>query len=66
MPRIQVRDTSLYFERNGSGPELFFIHGMCGDTRVWDGQVARLSNRFTCVTYDRRGHTRSDLGTQPE
>ena len=66
MPTIQVRDTSLYYERAGSGPKLLFIHGMCGDARVWDGQVARLKDRFTCITYDRRGHTRSELGTQPE
>ena len=66
MPTIQVRDTSLYYERAGSGPELLFIHGMCGDAASWEGQVARLADRFTCVTYDRRGHTRSAAGTEPE
>ncbi len=35
---------------------------MCGNANVWDGQVARLSDTFRCVTYDRRGHTRSPLG----
>lgn len=66
MPTISVRDTTLYYEQTGSGQPLVFIHGMCGDADVWSGQVARLSNRFTCITYDRRGHTRSTLGSEPE
>ncbi|HET6795048.1 MAG TPA: alpha/beta hydrolase, partial [Acidimicrobiales bacterium] len=66
MTTIPVRDTTIHYELAGSGPTLVFIHGMCGDARVWDGQVARLAGRFTCVTYDRRGHTRSAAGTAPE
>lgn len=66
MPTIPVRDTTLYYERAGSGPELLFVHGMCGDADVWEGQVRRLADRFTCITYDRRGHTRSGRGSAPE
>ena len=66
MPTIPVRDATLYYERAGTGPELLFIHGMCGDARGWSGQVTRLADRFTCLTYDRRGHTRSSAGTEPE
>ena len=54
MPTIPVRDTTIYYEQTGTGPTLLFIHGMCGDTRVWDGQVARLADRYSCVAYDRR------------
>jgi 3-oxoadipate enol-lactonase len=39
---------------------------MCGDADVWKGQVERLADRFTCITYDRRGHARSTLGKEPE
>ncbi|NKQ58636.1 alpha/beta hydrolase [Amycolatopsis sp. K13G38] len=66
MPTIAVRDTTTYYEQTGSGPELLFIHGMCGDASVWAGQVERLRDRFTCITYDRRGHTRSGRGSEPE
>lgn len=66
MPTIAVRDTTLYYEQAGTGPVLLFIHGMCGNADVWAGQVDRLADRFTCITYDRRGHTRSSLGTEPE
>jgi pimeloyl-ACP methyl ester carboxylesterase len=66
MPAIAVRDTTIYYEQAGRGPALLFIHGMCGDAAVWAGQVRRLAGRFCCVTYDRRGHTRSGPGTEPE
>jgi pimeloyl-ACP methyl ester carboxylesterase len=63
---VSIRDTTLYYERSGAGQELLFIHGMCGDARVWNGQVQRLADRFTCVTYDRRGHSRSASPTHRE
>jgi len=66
MPTISVRDTTIYYEQVGAGPALLFVHGMCGDAMVWGGQVDRLADRFSCVTYDRRGHTRSARGTEPE
>lgn len=66
MPTIPVLDTTIYYEQAGQGPALLFIHGMCGDAKVWAGQVERLAGRFNCVTYDRRGHTRSGLGAEPE
>lgn len=66
MPTIPVRDTTLYYEQTGTGPQLLFVHGMCGNADVWAGQAERLGDQFTCITYDRRGHTRSALGTEPE
>ena len=56
---VHANGTTLYAEQSGEGPSLVFVHGMCGDALVWANQVARLADRFTCTTYDRRGHTRS-------
>jgi pimeloyl-ACP methyl ester carboxylesterase len=56
---VQSNGTTLYSEQAGDGSSLVFVHGMCGDARVWADQVHRLSGRFRCTTYDRRGHTRS-------
>ena len=56
---VQANGTTLYAERTGDGPSLVFVHGMCGDGRVWSDQINRLTDRFRCTTYDRRGHTRS-------
>ena len=64
MAVLDVNDVRLHFDVAGQGPPLVFIHGMCGRGRVWAGQVKRLSDEFTCVTYDRRGHgASSDAGT---
>ena len=40
----------------GSGPALIMIHGIGARRATFDGMVAGLSDRFTCVTYDLRGH----------
>lgn len=56
---VQANGSNLYTEQAGEGPPLVLVHGMCGDARVWADQVERLSDRFQCTTYDRRGHTRS-------
>jgi 3-oxoadipate enol-lactonase len=63
MPTARVNESMIYYEELGHGPALLFIHGMCGNANVWDDQVARLSPQFRCITYDRRGHTRSPLGS---
>lgn len=65
MPTIEVNDTTLYYERSGTGPAMLFVHGMCGDAEVWADQARRFSDRYTCVRYDRRGHSRSARGDAP-
>jgi pimeloyl-ACP methyl ester carboxylesterase len=65
MPTIDINDTTLYYERTGTGPAVLFVHGMCGDADVWADQAQWLSDRYTCVRYDRRGHTRSARGATP-
>ena len=62
MPTIDINDTTLHYERTGKGPAMLFVHGMCGDAEVWADQARRFSDRFTCVRYDRRGHSRSARG----
>ena len=62
MPTVEVNDTTLYYERAGDGPAILFVHGMCGDAEVWAEQARRLADRYTCVRYDRRGHSRSAWG----
>jgi pimeloyl-ACP methyl ester carboxylesterase len=62
MPTIDVNGTTLYYERSGAGPAFVFVHGQCGDANVWANQARRLADRYTCVRYDRRGHSRSARG----
>lgn len=62
MAEVPVNGTRLFYRETGAGQPLLFIHGMCGNADVWEGQSQRLSPAFRCVAYDRRGHTRSPLG----
>lgn len=62
MPTIEIDHTALYYERTGHGPAILVVHGMCGYADVWSYQAHRLSDRYTCVRYDRRGHSRSSRG----
>ena len=42
MPTIDINDTTLYYERAGTGAAILFVHGMCGDADVWAEQARRL------------------------
>lgn len=63
MATVDISDISLHYERVGDDPTILFVHGIFGDGDAWTDQAERLSDRYTCVRYDRRGHTRSTRGT---
>ncbi|MGR3205431.1 alpha/beta fold hydrolase [Bacillus glycinifermentans] len=62
---LKVPGASLYYEMRGSGPILLMIHGGNGDADSYPMKDL-LSDRYTVVTYDRRGHSRSILDDQHE
>lgn len=65
MPTVNVNGAQLYFETTGAGERLVLVHGSWGDARNWSAVVPALAERFEVVTWDRRGHSRSDAGTGP-
>lgn len=54
-----VNGTKLYYEIHGAGPTLLLISGATGDAGHFDKVAQLLSDKFTVVTYDRRGNSRS-------
>jgi pimeloyl-ACP methyl ester carboxylesterase len=48
-------DCRLYYEMHGSGPFLFFAHGLGGNHLSWWQQVPHFRDRYTCVTFAHRG-----------
>jgi pimeloyl-ACP methyl ester carboxylesterase len=50
----------LHVETRGSGRALVLAHGFGGSARNWRPQVRTFSTRFRVVTYDARGHARSE------
>ena len=61
---IPVNDGQLYYEKNGSGPPVIFLHGICLDHRMWQQQVDYFSKYYTCINIDLRGFGKSSLPTQ--
>ncbi|SDM93370.1 Pimeloyl-ACP methyl ester carboxylesterase [Fictibacillus solisalsi] len=55
---LKVPGAQLYYEVQGSGPVLLMVHGGNGDAQSFP-MATLLSDRYTVITYDRRGHSRS-------
>ena len=53
----------LHVRRSGSGDPLVLVHGSWTDADSWAFVVPALEARYDVITYDRRGHTRSERGT---
>jgi pimeloyl-ACP methyl ester carboxylesterase len=63
---LAVPGARLYHEVRGRGPALLLIPGGNGDTGPYERAAAELAARFTVVTYDRRGYSRSPLDRPPD
>ena len=50
----------LALDRAGSGPLVFFLHGIGGNRKNWTGQIEALSGGFHAVAWDARGYGGSD------
>jgi pimeloyl-ACP methyl ester carboxylesterase len=56
---LKVPGATLYYEVQGTGPTLLIIPGGPQDAGVFDALSAELADRYTVVTYDPRGNSRS-------
>jgi 3-oxoadipate enol-lactonase len=65
MPKLLVNNTGIYDEVTGQGEPLLFIHGLTSSSRSWKKQVPPFSQRYQVVTFDIRGHGRSDKHIEP-
>jgi non-heme chloroperoxidase len=59
MPTVDVNGTRLYYEENGVGPALLFVHGLGTSGRAWDAQLPEFTGTHRVVTVDWRGCGRS-------
>lgn len=60
MPQTKANGIGLYYELQGSGEPLALVHGSWGDATNWRFVVSGLAESFRVLTYDRRGHSRSE------
>ncbi|MGV4925342.1 alpha/beta hydrolase [Streptomyces sp. BHT-5-2] len=59
MPHLDVNDTTLYYEDEGTGPALLFLHGWGTSGRTWGAQLPDFTQDHRVVTLDWRGCGRS-------
>lgn len=60
MPYLDRYGVAIYYESRGDGPPLLLSHGYSATGAMWDGQVSALRDRYQVITWDMRGHGRSD------
>jgi 3-oxoadipate enol-lactonase len=65
MPKLLVNNTGIYYESTGQGEPLLFIHGLASSSRSWKKQVPFFSQQYRVITFDIRGHGRSDKPIEP-
>lgn len=58
---VQRAGASLHYTTRGQGPVLLVLQGGDGDAEGSDFIAQRLESRFTVLTYDRRGLSRSKI-----
>jgi aminoacrylate hydrolase len=58
--RINIGPLTLNVAERGSGPAFIFIPGLAGLLNAWEYQIAELSQRYRCITFDHRGTGDSD------
>jgi len=60
VPEAPVNGIRLYYEEHGEGAPIACIHGTGSSALVWGDAVEKLARLGRVITYDRRGHTRSE------
>src|SRR5437764_8146072 len=63
---LKVPGATLHVEVLGTGPLLLCISGGPTDAGMFTDLAGRLADRYTVVSYDQRGHSRSALEGEPE
>jgi len=63
MPYIERNSVKIYYEDHGAGPLILLSHGFGATSAMWGGQVEEFSGRYRLITWDMRGHGKSDSPT---
>lgn len=58
--KIQTNGIGIHYTVEGQGPWLVFSHSLACSVDMWRPQVAAFKDRYTCLSFDTRGHGGSD------
>jgi len=59
MPHVNVQGADLYYEAQGHGEPIVFLHNGLGSTKSFAKQISGFCRSFRVLTYDRYGYGRS-------
>ena len=59
MPTVEVNGEKLNFVQKGAGPAMVLLHGIGARADLWADVIDNLSDRYTMVAFDLRGHGES-------
>lgn len=67
MPEVQINGVTLSYEVRGpaGAPPVVFSNSLGTTRAMWAPQLAALTGRFRCLSYDTRGHGQSPLAASP-
>lgn len=63
-----INDVTLHYQEIGAPPDkpaLVFVNALGTDFRIWRDMIVRFVGSFSILTYDKRGHGLSSVGTAP-
>jgi pimeloyl-ACP methyl ester carboxylesterase len=60
MPTAKLNGIEIYYEEAGSGFPVVMTHGLGDCAELWAGLAGALSDRYRVVSWDMRGHFRSE------
>jgi pimeloyl-ACP methyl ester carboxylesterase len=58
---LELKDTSFYYETDGVGDPLVFVHAGIADGRMWNEQFDFFAQQYQTVRYDRRGFGKTKM-----
>jgi pimeloyl-ACP methyl ester carboxylesterase len=62
VPSIKVNGATLHYDEQGTAAEtVVFAHGLLWSGTIFAQQVRALRGRYRCITFDFRGHGRSEV-----
>src|SRR5262249_22418426 len=59
MPVINANGCDFYYQMEGRGPDIVFIHGEIHGLDYWEHQFAEFATDHRCFAYNRRGHAKT-------
>lgn len=60
MPTAHLNGIDIYYEDHGHGLPVVLSHGYGASSRMWQGQIGPLGERYRLITWDMRGHGQTD------